>query len=230
MKTNPTKLITLILVTLTTIVALADTPPPIDPSSYTAPIRVACVGDSITVVNSNTKQSWPDQLQAILGDKWVVKNFGVSGRTLLKKGDCPYWKVPAFKDAHSFNPDVVIIMLGTNDTKPQNWVRFEDFSHDYRDLVDSFKKLSSSTHIFICHPPPVFGGGKYGINEANVLKELEVIDRVAADEGVNVIDIHGAMANNPELFGDGVHPIPAGSGVMAKTIAAALTPQSAPAN
>ena len=90
MKTNPTKtkLITFISLILSGIVAFA-APAPIDVSHYTAPIRVACVGDSITAGAGAEGKPYPKQLQALLGDKWLVNNYGVGGRTLLKKGDHP---------------------------------------------------------------------------------------------------------------------------------------------
>lgn len=57
--------------------------------------RVACVGDSITYgagIADRDRDSYPAQLASMLGDKWVVKNFGHSGATLLKNGDLPYVK------------------------------------------------------------------------------------------------------------------------------------------
>src|SRR4051812_11154381 len=87
-------------------------------------IKVACVGDSITAgagVQDPGHNAYPVVLQRLLGDKYEVKNFGVSGTTLLKKGDSPYWNQKAFKAATAFAPDIVIIKLGTNDTKAQNW-------------------------------------------------------------------------------------------------------------
>ena len=42
-------------------------------------------------------------------------------------------------------------------------------------------------------------------------------------ELLDVIDIHGALKNHPELLRDGVHPTTAGATVMAKTVFQALT-------
>jgi lysophospholipase L1-like esterase len=61
--------------------------------------KIAAVGDSITegVCSSDEKKfSYPVQLANMLtngdGDAdWEVSNFGVGGRTMLKKGDWPYW-------------------------------------------------------------------------------------------------------------------------------------------
>lgn len=88
------------------------------------PIKVACVGDSITFgagIKNREKDSYPAQLQAMLGSGFKVGNFGISARTLLKKGDRPYWKEQIYRDALAFQPDYVIIKLGTNDIKPKNW-------------------------------------------------------------------------------------------------------------
>ena len=79
--------------------------------------------------------SYPAQLQAWLGQEYQVRNFGVSGATLLKNGDRPYWKEPEFSQVLDFNPDIIIIKLGTNDSKPQNWKFAEEFEQDYIDLI-----------------------------------------------------------------------------------------------
>lgn len=228
MKTNPIKLIAPAFLALTGLVAFAAPPVPIDPSHYSAPVRVACVGDSITEGAGASKgMSYPDQLQALLGPKWQVMNFGVGGRTLLKRGDHPYWHEKAFRNAQDFNPDVVIIMLGTNDTKPQNWTHHDDFYGDYKDLVETFKNLPGKPRVFICRPCPVPEPGNYGINETNIELEIPLINQVAAEENVDLIDMHAALAGKPELFADRVHPLDAGAAVMAQTAAAALTGKAA---
>jgi lysophospholipase L1-like esterase len=220
-----TLILTLALARLGSVLnGFADAPQPIDPTHYTAPIRVACVGDSITQgIGAEKGKSYPAQLQTILGDKWLVKNFGVSGRTLLKKGDRPYWIEKAFQAAQDFQPDAVIIMLGTNDTKPKNWVHHDEFYADYKDLVETFKNLPSKPRIYLCRPDPVPAPGNYGINETNLAIEIPLIDQLAAEEKVDIIDMHAALLPTPQLFPDRVHPNTAGAGIMAQTAATALT-------
>lgn len=188
------------------------------------PSRVACVGDSITAgVGASKGNSYPDQLGRMLGDGYIVKNFGVSGSTLLNHGDRPYQKQGAFKKALEFQPNIVVIKLGTNDTKPQNWKFKDEFVADYKDMIGQFAKLPSKPRFFLCRPAPVPGKGNFGINEAGVLEEIPMLDKVAADEKATVIDIYGALKDHPEMLPDRVHPNTAGATVMAKTVFKALT-------
>jgi lysophospholipase L1-like esterase len=198
--------------------------PPIDAGSFKPPVRVACVGDSITQGSGAGKgMSYPTQLQGLLGESWVVGNFGVSGRTLLKKGDHPYWNEAAYQKALTFKPDVVVIMLGTNDTKPQNWQHEAEFVADYTELVKSFQALESKPRVYVCRPCPVPEPGNFGINEAGVQEQIPRIDTLAVKMKIGVIDMHAALADKPELLPDRVHPNTAGAGEMAKAAFTALT-------
>jgi lysophospholipase L1-like esterase len=187
------------------------------------PIKIACVGDSITQgAGAKSGQSYPAQLQALLGDGYKVGNFGVSGRTLLKKGDFPYWKEKKYQDALAMEPAIVIIMLGTNDTKPQNWKFEAEFDTDYRELVKSFQMLKSKPKVFVCRPVPVPGTGNYGINEENIQKEIPRVDALAKELGCGVIDMYAALEKFPEMLPDRVHPNTAGAAEMAKAAAKAI--------
>jgi lysophospholipase L1-like esterase len=92
------------------------------PSPLLNAVRIACIGNSITDgagIDMNSEKGYPACLQKDLGTGYLVNNFGVSGRTMLNKGDYPYMKELAWKDAMAFKPNIVIIKLGTNDSKPQ---------------------------------------------------------------------------------------------------------------
>jgi hypothetical protein len=105
----------------------------VTPADYDETIRVACVGDSITFgagIKDRKNDNYPVVLGRSLGEMFEVRNFGVSGATLLKAGDFSYWKTPAFKAATNFDPHVVVIKLGTNDTKPQNWKHAVQYAAD----------------------------------------------------------------------------------------------------
>jgi lysophospholipase L1-like esterase len=197
---------------------------PIRVDEYQGVIRVACVGDSITAgVGAERGKSYPAQLAKMLGDKWEVRNFGVSGSTLLNRGDKPYQKQRAFQAALEYDPNVIVIMLGTNDTKPQNWKLKNEFAADYKDLLGQFAELPSKPRIFICRPVPVPGTGNYGINEAGVKEQTPLIDTIAQEMQVGVIDMYDALKDHPETLPDKVHPNTAGATLMSEAAYKALT-------
>lgn len=105
-------------------------------------VKVACIGNSITDghgIDMASAYAYPAMLQQMLGDGYWVKNFGRSGRTMLDKGDQPYMNEMAWKDAQAFKPDVVIIKLGTNDSKPQNWQHGSEFKHDLQKMIAALR-------------------------------------------------------------------------------------------
>jgi acyl-CoA thioesterase-1 len=211
---------TLIPALLLTPMALADPGKP----STDAVVKVACVGDSITagVGSSSALHSYPGLLAAELGPKYDVENFGESGATLLKKGDSPYWLRPGLDRSKDFQPDVVVIMLGTNDSKPQNWSDMADFKGDYSALVDLYASLPSHPRIYVCTPPPVLKS-VYGIREEQVEYEIPIIRQVAAEKNATVIDVYSAMGSDMATSSDGVHPNDSGYVLLATAVYEGLT-------
>ena len=213
-----------------------NTAPPTAEATPPSRIRVACVGDSITWgfgIDGRQTNAYPAQLGRMLGSGWRVRNYGVSARTLLNKGDLPYQKEGAFRDALKFEPDFVIILLGANDSKPTNWKFKDEFATDYKQLIEKFKAVPSHPTIYICRPTPVPGEGNFGINEPGIQEEIKLIDGIARDENIGIIDLHKPLEGRPELLPDRVHPNAAGATVLAKTVYETLTarqPAGAPVN
>jgi lysophospholipase L1-like esterase len=189
-------------------------------------VKIACVGDSITAgVGAAKGWDYPSQLQRMLGAAdYSVRNFGVSGATLLRNGDRPYDTRPAFKAALDFKPDVVILMLGTNDTKPQNWGPHQaEFEPDYRWLVAQLQGSNPARKLFVCRPCWVAGAGNYGINEPVLEKEIPIIDGIATSLHLGEIDMHEPLEGHPENLPDRVHPNTAGATLMARAAYKAIT-------
>jgi len=186
-------------------------------------IKVACVGNSITEgYGRENTNSYPNQLGVLLGDKYDVRNFGVGGRTLLKKGDFPYWDETIFEMAQDFEPDIVIILLGTNDSKPQNWVYKDEFYSDYVDMVNTFRTLESLPEIFVGFPPPVFVEG-WGINDPVIHDEIiPLVDSVRTTLQTFRVNFYDNMTEMGDLFPDGIHPDAAGYSEMARIAADAI--------
>ncbi|WP_207435499.1 GDSL-type esterase/lipase family protein [Sabulibacter ruber] len=184
-------------------------------------IKVACVGNSITE-GWGLKQTYPAALQQLLGEAYEVRNFGVSGRTLLKKGDFPYWNEAKYQEALSWQPDIVIIKLGTNDSKPQNWKFKDEFVSDYVALVNSFKALASKPMVYVCAPIPVFEF-KWGITESIVKNEIiPAVNRVAKQTKSQVIDLYTPFIGKANLTYDGIHPNDEGAAFLAAQVHQAM--------
>ncbi|MCX6308486.1 MAG: GDSL-type esterase/lipase family protein [Bacteroidia bacterium] len=188
-------------------------------------IRVACIGNSITygagILNRDT-ESYPAVLGQLLGSSYQVKNFGLSSRTLLNKGDRPYMNEKTFKVALNYLPNIVVIKLGTNDTKPLNWKFQSEFKQDLSAMVDSFQALSSKPTIFLCYPAKAYAV-TWGINDSTIMHGvMPYVKSVAKEKKLKIIDLHKATLGMPELFPDKIHPNAAGAKILATTVYKAI--------
>ena len=207
-------------------------------------IRVACIGNSITDghgIDLAPQRGYPAQLQRMLGNDYYVKNFGVSARTMLNKGDYPYMNEMAWKDALAFKPDIVVIKLGTNDSKPENWQYGAEFKQDLQqmittlrpDLAQPVKKGKKAKKgqvaepvkpkIYLCTPIPAFKS-TWNINDGVIVNNIIPIQQeVAMEYGLQVIDLHTLFANDGDkMLDDGIHPDDKGARRMAEIIAGVL--------
>lgn len=185
--------------------------------------KIACIGNSITYgagIRDRGNDSYPSVLNRLLGtDKYEIRNFGVSARTLLSKGDHPYINEQAYRDAKTFNPDIVTIKLGTNDTKPHNWKYGSDFKEDLRALVNSFQELPSNPTIYLCYPIPATNLA-WGINDSTALHYIiPCIAELAKEMNLKIIDLHTPFIGYSHLTPDGVHPREDGAAIIAYEIA-----------
>lgn len=206
---------------LTPVAALAEEKAP--------PIKVACVGDSITFgfgIKNRDTLSYPAQLAGALGDGWAVRNFGRNGRTALKQGHASYWDTQEYKAALSFKPNIVIIKLGTNDLRAMNWEEHKaEYVPDYVDLIRSFQDLESKPRIWVCYPVPVYPGNekfKFG-NDLMKNELIPKIDEIAKQTGVNVIDLNTALSGKKNMFPDNIHPNAEGAKEIATAVSIAIT-------
>lgn len=190
---------------------------------------VACVGDSITYgsgISDRMRDGYPAQLERMLKEfdpAWEVENFGVSGATLLSKGDRPYIRESAYQSARASNPDLVIIKLGTNDSKPQNWAYASEYVSDYIAMIEAFRALPSAPVVWICKPVPAFYVS-FSIRPEVIRDEiLPMIDEISAQTGAPAIDLYAALQAHGDLFPDGIHPNAEGAGLIAEAIVPYLT-------
>ncbi len=186
-------------------------------------LKVACVGNSVTYGYGipDKKNSYPSQLQNLLGNKYKVENFGKSGATLLRKGHRPYIQQKEYKKALEFKADIVIIHLGLNDTDPRNWSKFrDDFTTDYCNLIQDFKDSNKNVRVFICSMTPIFTGHSRFKSSTHqwYLQIQEAIKLVANNSDVELIDLNSPLRYRPDLFPDNLHPTAEGAKIIAEKI------------
>ncbi len=182
------------------------------------PIRVACVGDSIT-----ERSGYPTKLQMMLGSGYMVANFGVSGSTVVNNSTIPYMNQTAFERAKSFNPDIVIIMLGTNDANGNISHSEDNFEADYSQLIENFQQLVGKQLVWVVRSPPIFNTNSAWNNTVLTNAILPHVDHIADRFNLPVIDMYETFGNRTELFADGIHPTDDGSTVIASTVYEAIT-------
>ena len=186
-------------------------------------IKVACVGNSITEgAGIAAGKKYPEQLQTLLGSTYEVRNYGIGGRTLLKKGDYPYWNEAKYAEVLQWQPDMVVIKLGTNDSKPQNWQHKADFKKDYVALIKSFKKLPNHPKVYICKPMPAYYTN-FNISPEIIQNEmLPLIEVIAKKTKVKIIDLYTPMVGKNNLAPDGIHPNAEGTAILAQEVYKAI--------
>ena len=184
-------------------------------------LRVACMGDSITNMTS-----YPQDLQALLGSGSVVGNFGYNGAAVNFYSDRAYYFSDSFKDARAFQPNKVIIMLGTNDARTNLNDRIVNFTGNYeymiQRMINGTKPFTSHPQILLVIPPPIF---QNNLNLTISIYNEQIIPKirqVANDFNLTIIDVYTPLANHPEYFSDGVHPNIQGAQIIANTIYQAI--------
>lgn len=185
-------------------------------------IKIACIGASITAgarLKDPVKESYPAQLQAKLGDGYEVRNFGVGGCTMLRKGDKPYWNMPVYKEALAFNPDIVTIDLGGNDSKLVNRIYLDEYKKDYHDMIRSFAGLPSHPRIILLQPVVSFVTDTTGIWDPVIVNRvMPLLKEVAYTEKRELFNVHPLLVDKPALMPDKIHPELEGTTIIAKNL------------
>lgn len=197
--------------------------------SSSAQIKVACVGNSVTYganIENRELNSYPAQLQSMLGVGYGVTNYGRSGATLLSNGHNPYIQTELYSAAIASKSDIVVIHLGLNDTDPRNYARYrEQFKGDYISLINSFREANPQASIIIARMSPIthyhyrFKAGTR-IWYAAIQTEIEA---VAAATGVKLIDFEAPLFTRPDLLPDALHPTAQGATLLAQVVYGAIT-------
>lgn len=189
--------------------------------------RVLCIGDSITygqgVIGSRKENSYPAFLAEKLGSEYQVKNYGLCNRTLVSDGQMPYGAEDFAEESLNEDADIVIIMLGTNDSKKANWnaARYEE---EYIQFVQKYQSMESAPQVYIMTPPCIYVTGEGNCDNEVVRDEIvPILGRVADVTGAQLIDLYTLTEGHPEWFADGLHPNAEGNKAISQEIYGQMT-------
>lgn len=191
------------------------------------PKKVGCIGDSVTkgLGLKQRGQSYPEQLQQLLGSGYDVRNFGYSGATLLAQGHKPYVETEVFAEALRFAPDIIVVALGLNDTDPRNWPNYStNFESDYSELIDKFRKVNPHVEVYVCQLTPIFAGHpRFLSGTREWFHQIQrLIPQIARANEAILIDNYSPLAARMDLFDDFLHPNVRGAEIIAANVYRAL--------
>lgn len=193
-------------------------------------IKVACVGDYITSGSEHLttySESYPFILGELLGNDYEVMNFGVSEAKVNKQCSKAYIKSNNYGNLQIYNPDIIILIIGSNDAKPQLWDEYaERLRKDYEEMLDALHSLPASPKVYICTPICSFQN-EHGIDDYTVSQKLSTMIRtIGKEKKLDLIDLNAIFPVNQSLFSDNLHPDAKGNDIIAKEIFKKLTGKS----
>ncbi len=183
-------------------------------------IKVATVGDSLTYgygLDNRELEAYPSILAEKLGSHYQVLNFGLSGRSLQSTSDYPYLKEKNARLSLESEPDIVIIMMGSNDSRKAYWNE-ERFTVEYKEMVELYLNLSSQPDVFLVVPPYI-PTSRFGLNNEIVRDRLQIlIPKIARELALPVINLYPVTEGHADYYSDGLHLTPLGNRVIAREI------------
>lgn len=173
-------------------------------------IKVACIGASGTYGHGIfpwPAKSYPAVLNDLLGNQYHVNNFGVSGSCVQSTSDQPYINTDTYQEALAYEADILVISMGSNDSKPENWKGEEAFKTAFEDYVASFLVEGKEQKVFICTTAKAWfpegvteGTTNYDLQPAVCDQMVAIMEQVAQEKGYYLVDLHGATAANPQWY------------------------------
>ncbi|KXT78668.1 putative xylanase [Streptococcus sp. DD13] len=168
-----------------------------------------------------SKESYPAYLLAELGSFFRIANYGLAGRSLQSSSDFPYFQEKNAQASLSSQANLVLLMLGTNDTRPQYWEK-ERFEMEYRSRLASYASMTSHPEIFLLIPPFI-PTSRYGLDNHVLAHSIRpFLKQLGQELSLPVVDLYELTENKGELYSDGVHLNAKGNQVVGHALAQAI--------
>ena len=189
---------------------------------------VACIGDSITYGSTSTNPeylSYPANLQRLLWKDYIVYNYGRGGKTMRSDLADSYMATDDYKNclANTIGYDLVLIMLGTNDSaRDPAWTASDDakFKTSCKTLIDTIKAKNESAKFVLMNCPAYYGGGNSGSLEVRKVQKEVANELFASGYDLTFYDMHSftSVEMGEALFPDQLHPADEGYVKMAEGV------------
>ena len=169
---------------------------------------IICLGDSITI-GARSLLGYPeycgDELSKLTNKHWNAVNHATSGYKTIDLCRCV---AKNFASLKMFKPEIITIMIGTNDLKSKTSVA--DFKIAYDQLIIKSRLIIGNNDIMLIKIPPLIEGVmlpyKMSMNKM-ILDFNKMIEDIAEREGFTITEFDSI----PGDFYDGVHLNDAGS-------------------
>ncbi|MBQ8173889.1 MAG: hypothetical protein IJ009_00640 [Clostridia bacterium] len=197
--------------------------------------KIACIGDSLTYGHSWPEESYPVYLSEELGPTFNIGNFGRNGASICgynPTGYLKYTEQSEYEASLAFKPDILVIMLGTNDAK--DWTPAEpEFLGEYVDLVDSYYQACPDVKILLVTAPPTMENNRFQLPNDVIRDSVVPMQRELADMlGLPLIDLYAIFEGleggydsllRGDAAYDGVHLSVDGARFVAQLVAEAVS-------
>lgn len=187
--------------------------------------HILCIGDSNTHgycadpsdcadggIRFNEEERWPCLLQRKLGEDWLVTEEGLSGRTTVFE-DPIHESMPALPVLYPLlksheRIDLLILMLGTNDTKERFNASSALIAQGMARLIQKAKTVDcwgdQPPRILVVAPPPIGEGFHDEIMGNGCVEKSRGLAawyrRIADQEGCGFLDADGCEFNRIDFM------------------------------
>lgn len=187
-------------------------------SAASTKTKVACIGDSLTRgYLLEDAQSYPAQLQQLLGAQYEVRNFGHTSSYVIDDGPVEYRNTEDYTAAIQYDADILIFMFGANDVGAYNFTPLY-FQNQYRELIDSFRQTKKHPKIYLIIAPD-----SRDLHFGLIQQTIQPVMTLGQQLSAIVINPYYLFLGHPEDYlSDGLHLTGTAYGKLAQLVLRAL--------
>lgn len=187
--------------------------------------HVAVVGDLGAVGGGPTARvdAWPEQLGRLLGPEWAVRSYVRQNYSIDPKSTRFVTNFPEWAWLQAYRPEVVVVVLGAADSVTVGFPAASRLDDGMNAILAAVAAFPSHPRIVVVRPGPCAPSWSRAVTyRGNRQRVADAWKRVATPLNIPIVDLDPALAGIEDSLIDGVCADPAGSGRIARTVAAAI--------